>query len=721
MILLLYSLAFRFIFQPFFRRRLSNRSDSHEQSQYSWLHYPAETNVLPPYAPPIYRSVDNVQDCGATPYIVPPPVFDPTDLPPPYSSRNASLSSSGLSLVVQDSNHPGRRPRDGDDNAGGSSAVVLSENDVHHYENHYQQRVYSENRARPGNIPQITSVVLTRGGITERSGSGLRIEPSIQSMNSSQVSIQSEKAEECRESNESINNLDNNNKSKQTSFNTVQRENEFIKFEENTQKRKSNKEAKRNATKTINRKTRKTTDDDFSSTSDSGIGDELSASINTNETCSLNSQEIEAALDKDTNVTITDSDKEQHDNDLEHLTFSSGDAVSPDGQPVDDIAGSNDTLVNSLESWSESLLGACQLGNLGLIEKHGKDSPIVSSMTNPGLQDELQVVCASNVHEILGQSVDFNSDIMMKESLLRTVEDATGNFGENTSHEQHVTEEVIRLMDDFEANININRACDVSYSLEPGKSLAYLEEPDKLIAKNEIGRIKDADSPKRVRQMKEVIPPHGAKAELHICSRKELFTKNESTLARSDTCIAVLPTVPRESRTGSDPGVSRVGSFVYPGLNQFPFQLVPPNVELPLEIREESIFSNSNESKRRKRHGEIETSRSKRRALVSKDMQKAKSQHRTSRKDELTSIRERHTKSQNSRQRVDVTRSHLQKYKGKSSSQRTREDWVGNPVRLPSRRKGKTEHGQSVSSLQSTGDVNPVNQCGGCTGKETMV
>lgn len=709
----MHSLSIHFIFQPFFRRRLSTRSDSHEQSQYSWLHYPAETNVLPPYAPPIYRSVDNVQDCGATPYIVPPPVFDPTDLPPPYSSRNASLSSSGISLDVQNPNNPGRRPNDGDDGAGGSSAVVISESDavIHHYENHYQQRVYSENRARPGNISQITSVVLTRGGITERSGSGLRIEPSLQSVNSSQVSVQSEKAEECRESNESINNMENNNKSKQTSFNTVERADEIIKFEENTHKRKSNKEVKRNTTKNTSRKNCKITEDDISSTSDSGIGDELSATINSIETYSLNAQEMEAALDKDTDVsTVIDCDKEKQDC---NLAF----AVSPDSQPSDDdITRSNDTLVNALESCSESgLLGACQLGNLGKIESHVTEMPIVLSLPNRRLEDEL--VCSSNVHEIRGQNIDFDCDNIMKKNEIRTIDDASSNFAENRSHEQHVTEEVIRLMDDFEANININRPC--GYTLEPGN---YIEEPADPNANDGFRRREDvgAESHKRIRQTKQVVPPRRPREEIHLCAGKEFLKKSETSLARSDTCIAVLPKVPRECRTGSDPGVRGVGSFVYPGLNQFPFQLVPPNVELPLEIREESIFPSPVETRRRKRYGERESSRWKRRALANKDL-KAKSQHRTARKEELTRVRERHTKSQNSRLRVDVTRSSLQKYKEKSSAQRTIEERVANPTICPSRRKGKTVHNQNPSNLQSTCDVNSAGQCGTCSGKETMV
>lgn len=54
--------------------------------------------MLPPYAPPVYHSIENIPDYGLSSCIVPPPVFDPTDLPPPYSSQNPSLADSQTSL-----------------------------------------------------------------------------------------------------------------------------------------------------------------------------------------------------------------------------------------------------------------------------------------------------------------------------------------------------------------------------------------------------------------------------------------------------------------------------------------------------------------------------------------------------------------------------------------------------------------------------------------------
>lgn len=59
--------------------------------------------MLPPYAPPVYHSVENFQDYGMSSCIVPPPVFDPTDLPPPYSSQNPSLAESQYSLSSPES------------------------------------------------------------------------------------------------------------------------------------------------------------------------------------------------------------------------------------------------------------------------------------------------------------------------------------------------------------------------------------------------------------------------------------------------------------------------------------------------------------------------------------------------------------------------------------------------------------------------------------------
>lgn len=59
--------------------------------------------MLPSYAPPVYHSVENFQEYGLSSCIVPPPVFDPTDLPPPYSSQNPSLAESQYSLSSPES------------------------------------------------------------------------------------------------------------------------------------------------------------------------------------------------------------------------------------------------------------------------------------------------------------------------------------------------------------------------------------------------------------------------------------------------------------------------------------------------------------------------------------------------------------------------------------------------------------------------------------------
>lgn len=61
--------------------------------------------MLPPYAPPVYHSVENFQEYGISSCIVPPPVFDPTDLPPPYSSQNPSLADSQNSLSSPESSN----------------------------------------------------------------------------------------------------------------------------------------------------------------------------------------------------------------------------------------------------------------------------------------------------------------------------------------------------------------------------------------------------------------------------------------------------------------------------------------------------------------------------------------------------------------------------------------------------------------------------------------
>lgn len=79
-------------------RNSSRRSHASSEEQYTWNSYPTDLTVLPPYAPPVYHSVENFQDYGLSSCIVPPPVFDPTDLPPPYSSQNPSLAESQYSL-----------------------------------------------------------------------------------------------------------------------------------------------------------------------------------------------------------------------------------------------------------------------------------------------------------------------------------------------------------------------------------------------------------------------------------------------------------------------------------------------------------------------------------------------------------------------------------------------------------------------------------------------
>ena len=152
--------------------------------------------MLPPYAPPIYRSVDNFQDCGATSYIVPPPVFDPTDLPPPYTSRNASLSSSGFSLYEQSQEHRrSQLERDSSRGREGRASLVIQEVTTRSSANQFQQRIYSENRGRPGNPGRITSAILTRNGVLEFQSNGNTNHgnrTADQSLNSSQASLQSE-------------------------------------------------------------------------------------------------------------------------------------------------------------------------------------------------------------------------------------------------------------------------------------------------------------------------------------------------------------------------------------------------------------------------------------------------------------------------------------------------------------------------------------------------
>ncbi|EDO41456.1 predicted protein [Nematostella vectensis] len=146
--------------QPLFRRRFSTRSSSHEQTQYSWLPYPTDLNMLPPYAPPVYRSVDNFQDFGATSYIVPPPVFDPTDLPPPYSSRDASMTGSRLSMTTSCEHN--RNLGDDEERVRGESAYVTAPNQQ---DQTLEQHLLPTNNNN--NTAQISAAVLTDGSMRE--------------------------------------------------------------------------------------------------------------------------------------------------------------------------------------------------------------------------------------------------------------------------------------------------------------------------------------------------------------------------------------------------------------------------------------------------------------------------------------------------------------------------------------------------------------------------
>ncbi|KAJ7394019.1 hypothetical protein OS493_003692 [Desmophyllum pertusum] len=91
-------------------RHSSRRSHPRNQERYTWAPYPTDLTMLPPYAPPVYHSVENFQDYGISSCIVPPPVFDPTDLPPPYSSQNPSLAESQYSLSSPESSSAGPPP-----------------------------------------------------------------------------------------------------------------------------------------------------------------------------------------------------------------------------------------------------------------------------------------------------------------------------------------------------------------------------------------------------------------------------------------------------------------------------------------------------------------------------------------------------------------------------------------------------------------------------------
>lgn len=84
-------------------RHSSRRSGSSDEDRYTWVSYPTDLSTIPSYAPPVYHSIENFPDYGLSSCIVPPPVFDPTDLPPPYSSQNLSLAESQNSLSSPES------------------------------------------------------------------------------------------------------------------------------------------------------------------------------------------------------------------------------------------------------------------------------------------------------------------------------------------------------------------------------------------------------------------------------------------------------------------------------------------------------------------------------------------------------------------------------------------------------------------------------------------
>lgn len=90
--------------------RHSTRTESTctTEGQYEWSPYPNDPHMLPSYAPPAYRSFETFQDFSATStFVVPPPVYDPTDFPPPYSSRDISVASSQISISENNANTDG--------------------------------------------------------------------------------------------------------------------------------------------------------------------------------------------------------------------------------------------------------------------------------------------------------------------------------------------------------------------------------------------------------------------------------------------------------------------------------------------------------------------------------------------------------------------------------------------------------------------------------------
>lgn len=732
-----------FIFQPLFRRRLSARSDSHDQSQYSWLHYPADASVLPPYAPPLYRSVDNMQDCGATPYIVPPPVFDPTDLPPPYSSRNASLSSSGLSLDVHSSIPPVGRRRDSDGSAGGSVAIVVSEGSTlinHQYENRFQQRVYSENRPRPGNMSQVTNVVLTRVGVLERCGTGI-MTGSNQSISDSHGSLAGEKAEECRESTESIHDKDLNYKRKQTSrcLTTVEHSSELIMFEEDNNKKNANKE-NRKKSKSSHKKSCKVTEDEISTTSDSGIGDELSVLTSPQEmgdedSCKIGRESPDSIDEKDPGIDSSDHDEKPQECNFDHLSFSFRDSISLEDQENHD-SGTNlstDTLVNFMDTDHHSEAFQLNRSKPYGIENFVEEIPSSQIDLLRGQMADLEISGTSNVKESYDKTESVN---IVENNDTNIIDNGMVQFTENSFQERHITDEVIRLMDDFESSAEIG-ACGIGPSQPELPYLTNIEQSDDMshVVEDDVystrkkEQLNEGKSTSSYAEKQLVLQPFQANGT-SAGVEKECMGKRVKPLTRSDTCIAAIPKQSREVRAGSDPGVGSIGGLVYPGYS-FTFQLVPPNIELPLQIREENMCAVSTtspqENKRRKRQSERDVPRYKRRALTSRTQssrQKAKCQNPVSRKDEAVKPRERYQTTQTTRHRAEGTLTHLQSYKAKSSAQRGRDGWLKDSIVWPSLRKARPtpQRYATVSSLSNEASgVSSSSECANCTGKETIV
>ena len=75
------------------------------EGQYDWCPYPNDPQMMPSYPPPAYRSFETFQEFSATSTsVVPPPIYDPTDFPPPYSSRDVSVTGSQISISENNAN-----------------------------------------------------------------------------------------------------------------------------------------------------------------------------------------------------------------------------------------------------------------------------------------------------------------------------------------------------------------------------------------------------------------------------------------------------------------------------------------------------------------------------------------------------------------------------------------------------------------------------------------